>query len=606
MVPPPGADFLASLRDLFAEAAAKKKDTKADEFACFRGPLVKFLVDCGTMRVARARASCILKFTDDKRPMTDLQLPPCKMKIDDETRAQLDTASSGNEFIEILQAEIEKQVPQRRRKPRSTKAQMEARKMANVAKAATRKAKAADMKAAKQATKKAKVEAKIAAMNAPNKTESDKTESAKTDFANTEFTNTECNKTESDKIEPKKVDSMKIESILESNEAELHTEIKSTEPKIVDPKTESNQPTTPVRRRIILRVNKSSSATVQSTESSSITPNTDGLEAADAAINSVEDITQSSPTSMTSLCSSPGDDQKSEVSVETEATSVEDENDGISVQKKESAMQDAHMSDVLMQDVAVIKQEFPLSEMNLAQVPSADTFVPNKFIDPADEGGCGDSSSDSSTDSSSDEDEPVVQKDIMMEDVTANEISEPEQPDLVAKIIDLMANEDASEWEAYKKSAMNLAFPSSGIALPVTDRISQTLKFFNDNSVITDLETWAHYEKRLIEHAATCAFDQQHIDDRRITFVRICYHSEEAITHSSKWGPGINWERRRVAVRICAILAEVTAAVDEDLSNNGMADWVANVLDELAFMELMQGPQESMYEMGEEDMDCDE
>ncbi|KAH6981102.1 hypothetical protein BKA56DRAFT_586566 [Ilyonectria sp. MPI-CAGE-AT-0026] len=597
MVPPPGADFLASLRGLFAEAAAKKKDTKADEFACFRGPLVKFLIDCGTMRVARARANCILKFTDDKRPMTDLQLPPCTMKIDDETRAQLDTASSGNEFIEILQAEIEKQVPQRRRKPRSTKAQMEARKMANVTMAAIRKAKAAGMRAAKQAAKKAKVEAKIAAKIAPNKTECDETESAKT----------ESDKINSDKIEPKKIESMKIESIVESNEAELHTEIKIPEPKIVEPKTESKQPTTPVRRRIILRVNKSSSATVQPTESSSTTTTTDGLK---AAINSVEDITQSSPTGMTSLCSSPGDDQKSEVSVETEASSVEDENDGISVQKKESAGQDANVSDVLMQDVAVIKQEYPLSEMNLAQVPSADTFVPRKSIDPADEGGCGDSSSDSSsdssTDSSSDEDEPVVSQDIMMKDVTANKISEPEQPDLVAKIIDLMANEGASEWEAYKKSAMNLAFPSSGVALPVTDRISQTLKFFNDNSVITDLEMWAHYEKRLIEHAATCAFDQQHIDDRRMTFVRICYHSEEAITHSSKWGRGINWERRRVAVRICAILSEVTAAVDEDLTNNGMADWVANVLDELAFMELMQGPQESMYEMGEDYMDWDE
>lgn len=598
MVPPPGADFLASLRGLFAEAAAKKKDTKADEFACFRGPLVKFLIDCGTMRVARARANCILKFTDDKRPMTDLQLPPCTMKIDDETRAQLDTASSGNEFLEILQAEIEKQVPQRRRKPRSTKAQMEARKMANVTKTAIitktaiRKAKAAAMKAAKQAAKKAKVEAKIAAMIAPNKTESDKTES---------------DKIISDKIEPKKTESMKIESIVESNEAELHTEIKSTEPKIVEPKTESKQPTTPVRRRIILRVNKSSSATVQPTESSSTTPTTDGLK---AAINSVEDIPQSSPTSMTSLCSSPGDDQKSEVSVETEASSVEDENDGISVQKKESAEQDANVTDALMQDVAVIKQEYPLSEMNLAQVPSADTFVPKKSIDPADEGDCGDSSSDSSsdssTDSSSDEDEPVAPQDIMMKDVTTDKISEPEQPDLVAKIIDLMANEGASEWEAYKKSAMNLAFPSSGVALPVADRISQTLKFFIDNSVITDLEMWAHYEKRLLEYNAICAFDQQHIDDRRMTFVRICYHSEEAITHSSKWGGGINWERRRVAVRICAILSEVTAAVDEDLTNNGIADWVANVLDELAFMELMHGPHESMFEMGEDDMDWDE
>lgn len=56
---------------------------------------------------------------------------------------------------------------------------------------------------------------------------------------------------------------------------------------------------------------------------------------------------------------------------------------------------------------------------------------------------------------------------------------------------------------------MNLAIPSSGIAPPTADCISQTLKFFNENSVIADLETRAHDEKGSIGHAATCAFDQE-------------------------------------------------------------------------------------------------
>ncbi|KAH7151899.1 hypothetical protein B0J13DRAFT_522230 [Dactylonectria estremocensis] len=120
-----GADFIACLRQLFAEAAAKKRTTKRDEFASLRGPLVKFVFECGTtLRVAQARSNCTLQLSDGKLPKTDLQLP--KMKVDAQTRDKLNTASSGSEFIQILQAKIEKQVPQRRKIHIITKTRQEA------------------------------------------------------------------------------------------------------------------------------------------------------------------------------------------------------------------------------------------------------------------------------------------------------------------------------------------------------------------------------------------------------------------------------------------------------------------------------------------------
>ncbi|KAF7547705.1 hypothetical protein G7Z17_g7537 [Cylindrodendrum hubeiense] len=609
MVPPPGADFLASLSSLFAEAAAKKRDTNADEFACFRGPLVKFVIDCGNMRVARARASCILKFTDDKTPKTDLQLPPCRMKIDNKIRAQLDTASSGNEFIEILRAEIEKQLPQRPRQPRSTKAQMAEKKATAEAKAIIRKTKAAQIKAELAAQKKAKIEAKKAANTAPNKAELDGAASGKPK-SDTMHSGIKPKKVAPKKMaKPRPIDLNKIESNDESVNADAHTESKNTVPNTVESKaesivernTESKQPTTPVRR-IIIRVNRSSPVTSQSTKSPSTTVNTGTLEAAEASLNSDVDHELSSPISANSSPSSIYDDQKSNASVDTEVTSIDDQDDGTTIDKQESSEQDEQMhnlddsskeesetqKDTLMKDV-VTKPEFPLHDMTSAEIPAADATDESDW-----------------SDSSDDEEEVKVQKDATMEtmkDVTvAKDSDEPDQPDLVAKIIDLMANQGSSEWAAYRQSLIDMAFPSPGTALPVADRISQTLRFLNDKSLIKDPEAWAGYEKTLIEHAATCAFDQQHIDTRIMTMVRICFYPEEAITYSSKWGPGIDWERRRVAIRTCAILAEVTAAADEVLGNNGMVEWLANVLNECAFLELMQGPKESMYEM-EEDMD---
>ncbi|KPM36626.1 hypothetical protein AK830_g9928 [Neonectria ditissima] len=105
---PRATAFLAFLGRLFAEAAIKERTTNADEFACVRPELVKFIVESGRTSSVRARCDCFLKFSDGETPVNRVQLPPGKVKIDDYTRVRLDTATSGREFIEIVRVAMEK------------------------------------------------------------------------------------------------------------------------------------------------------------------------------------------------------------------------------------------------------------------------------------------------------------------------------------------------------------------------------------------------------------------------------------------------------------------------------------------------------------------
>lgn len=116
----PGSDFLESLNHLFSEAGSKGRDGKI-EFAHLRGILIKFVTACSRMTAAKARASHNLQFIDGTEPQTILALPPGKLRIDDEMRVQLETTTTGDEFIEILRDLITKQVSPRRRSPRGHK-----------------------------------------------------------------------------------------------------------------------------------------------------------------------------------------------------------------------------------------------------------------------------------------------------------------------------------------------------------------------------------------------------------------------------------------------------------------------------------------------------
>ncbi|KAJ4313040.1 hypothetical protein N0V84_009619 [Fusarium piperis] len=116
----PGSDFLDSLSQLFSEAGSKGRDGKI-EFAHLRGILIKFVTACSRMTAAKARASHNLQFVDGTEPQTLLALPPGKLRIDDKMRAQLETTTTGDEFIEILRDLITKQVSPRRRSPRGHK-----------------------------------------------------------------------------------------------------------------------------------------------------------------------------------------------------------------------------------------------------------------------------------------------------------------------------------------------------------------------------------------------------------------------------------------------------------------------------------------------------
>ncbi|KAF4464607.1 hypothetical protein FALBO_8559 [Fusarium albosuccineum] len=109
----PGSDFLGSLEDLFDEAGSYSRVAKI-EFIHLRGILIGFLTSCSRMTAAKARATCNLKFLDGTEPKTILALPPGKIRINDETRAHLETSSTSIEFIEILRVLISKQVSPRR------------------------------------------------------------------------------------------------------------------------------------------------------------------------------------------------------------------------------------------------------------------------------------------------------------------------------------------------------------------------------------------------------------------------------------------------------------------------------------------------------------
>ncbi|KAM0562765.1 hypothetical protein ACHAPJ_001605 [Fusarium lateritium] len=111
-MPAPGADFVNSLAVLFEEAGGNGRDGNI-EFTHLRSPILEFIASCGQMTAAKARANCDLKFIDGNEPETILALPPSKLNLD-EKRAQLDTASTSEEFIEILRDLINKQKSPRR------------------------------------------------------------------------------------------------------------------------------------------------------------------------------------------------------------------------------------------------------------------------------------------------------------------------------------------------------------------------------------------------------------------------------------------------------------------------------------------------------------
>ncbi|KAJ4266439.1 hypothetical protein NW762_004423 [Fusarium torreyae] len=111
-MPAPGADFVNSLSVLFEEAGGNGRDGNI-EFTHLRSPVLEFIASCGQMTAAKARANCDLKFIDGNEPETILALPPAKLNLD-EKRAQLDTASTSEEFIEILRDLINKQKSPRR------------------------------------------------------------------------------------------------------------------------------------------------------------------------------------------------------------------------------------------------------------------------------------------------------------------------------------------------------------------------------------------------------------------------------------------------------------------------------------------------------------
>ncbi|KAF4977507.1 hypothetical protein FZEAL_5985 [Fusarium zealandicum] len=114
----PAGNFLESLGHLFDEAESKGRDGKI-EFTHLRGTLIEFVAACSRMTAAKARASCNLKFIDGSEPKTFLALPPGKIRLDEDTRADLQTSSTGSEFIEVLRHLIKKQVSPRRSPRRS-------------------------------------------------------------------------------------------------------------------------------------------------------------------------------------------------------------------------------------------------------------------------------------------------------------------------------------------------------------------------------------------------------------------------------------------------------------------------------------------------------
>jgi hypothetical protein len=121
----PGTDFLESLRLLFDEAGRSSRDAKL-EFIHLRGIIIEFVASCAHMSSAKARANCTFKFADGTEPENILALPPSKLNIE-ENRAELHTAATAEEFIEILRTIINK-----RKSPRQTaKEKREARKRTN-------------------------------------------------------------------------------------------------------------------------------------------------------------------------------------------------------------------------------------------------------------------------------------------------------------------------------------------------------------------------------------------------------------------------------------------------------------------------------------------
>ncbi|KAF5023168.1 hypothetical protein F66182_4782 [Fusarium sp. NRRL 66182] len=107
-----GSDFISSLRTLFKEAGENGRDGEI-EFAHLRGKILEFITNCGQMSVAQARANCVLSFTNGTKSQTALAFPPGRLDIE-QKRAQLGTARTGGEFIEILLQElINKQVSPR-------------------------------------------------------------------------------------------------------------------------------------------------------------------------------------------------------------------------------------------------------------------------------------------------------------------------------------------------------------------------------------------------------------------------------------------------------------------------------------------------------------
>ncbi|KAH7161362.1 hypothetical protein EDB81DRAFT_924761 [Dactylonectria macrodidyma] len=194
-----------------------------------------------------------------------------------------------------------------------------------------------------------------------------------------------------------------------------------------------------------------------------------------------------------------------------------------------------------------------------------------------------------------------IQSDVPTESPKTTMSEKPIELDLEARIIDNMATQGDAEWVAYKKSLLALAFPDSLVVSSVAERIMTTFKFLKNKSLFTEPTDWQSHLEYLISQDARLPLEHQDIDQRLKTIVRICYFSEAAISQGNGWSSTTDWERRRVAVRTCGILAEVTAPVDEAyFSVCDTTAWVANVLNQFAFIELMEGPKVRVYGLHED------
>lgn len=161
------------------------------------------------------------------------------------------------------------------------------------------------------------------------------------------------------------------------------------------------------------------------------------------------------------------------------------------------------------------------------------------------------------------------------------------------------ARAGAQQWENYRATLVGIIRDIDAESVPLVPRVHETLKFLRHLDIFADPQAWATYHERLMLLAHRNDLDLC-IADRFREIAGICYVAEEPLTETYEGTRRrIDWERRRVALRTCLLVAEMTAPagkVDGAEEVAQIRKYVDDILLELGWMQIMQPAQDALFE----------